>query len=76
MRDFLPRRTRLVNASKVLHGVHNDGGNSIVVPFDEVDARLGTFRKEDVIGAIDDGYSGNVSVIGRLEAHHDRLVVA
>ena len=48
----------------MLHRIHNNSGNTIVVPFDEVNAFLGTFREENVIGAINDGYSRNVSVIG------------
>ena len=76
MRHLLPRRTRLINASKMLHGIHNNGGNAIVVPFNEVNALLRTFREEYVIGTIDEGYPRYMSVICRFEAHHEWLVVA
>ena len=76
MSNLLPRWTWLIYTSKMLHRIHNNSGNTIVVPFDEVNAFLGTFREENVIGTINDGYSRNVSVIGRFETHHERLVVA
>ena len=76
MSNLLPRWAWLINTSKMLHGIHNNSGDAIVVPFNEVNALLGTFRKEHVIGTINEGYSRDMSVISRFEAHHERLVIA
>jgi hypothetical protein len=61
--QFSTSRAYLVDASKMLHRVDNDGSNSKVEFFDQVQ-RLGiAFRQKDVVVAIEEIDTRNMTMI-------------